>query len=101
MALVLVVPLDQWMGHGDGSGVSLKYAVWRRQTMEVGAYLLIPVTGVTSAAVVWMLAAIGATVGLDYYARAIGLAVTTVALLMAVRQLEHVFRHYPTNASIG
>jgi putative Mg2+ transporter-C (MgtC) family protein len=49
------------------------------------------VTGVTSAAVVWVLAAIGATIGLGYYLEAIALAVIAVSILTLVRGLEAVF----------
>jgi putative Mg2+ transporter-C (MgtC) family protein len=48
-------------------------------------------TGVTSAAIVWVLAAIGATIGLGYYLEAIALAGITVAMLVVVRGLEAVF----------
>ncbi len=49
------------------------------------------VTGVTSASVVWMLAAIGATIGLGYYLEAIALALIAVAILTVVRRLEAAF----------
>jgi putative Mg2+ transporter-C (MgtC) family protein len=46
------------------------------------------VTGVTTAAVIWVLAACGAAVGLGRYAGAIALAVTTVVILVGVELLE-------------
>jgi putative Mg2+ transporter-C (MgtC) family protein len=46
------------------------------------------VTGVTTAAVIWMLAAIGAGVGLGYQLGAIALALVTVAVLVGVELLE-------------
>jgi putative Mg2+ transporter-C (MgtC) family protein len=46
------------------------------------------VTGVTTAAVIWMLAAIGAAIGLGRYAGAIALAVVTVGVLVGVELLE-------------
>ena len=46
------------------------------------------VTGVTTAAVIWMLAAIGAAIGLGRYAGAIGLAIVTVGVLLGVELLE-------------
>jgi putative Mg2+ transporter-C (MgtC) family protein len=49
------------------------------------------VTGVTSAAVVWVLAAIGATIGLGNLLEAIALAVMTVLILTGVRRLEAAF----------
>lgn len=50
------------------------------------------VRGVTSAAVIWMLAAIGCVVGLERYAAAIVLAVVTVALLIGVELVERLLR---------
>jgi putative Mg2+ transporter-C (MgtC) family protein len=46
------------------------------------------VTGVTTAAVIWMLAAIGAAIGLGRYAGAVALAVVTVGVLVGVELLE-------------
>ena len=46
------------------------------------------VTGVTTAAVIWVLAAIGAAIGLGRYDGAIALAVVTVAVLVGVELLE-------------
>ncbi|MFQ5792547.1 MAG: MgtC/SapB family protein, partial [Acidobacteriota bacterium] len=50
------------------------------------------VTGVTSAAVVWVLAAIGATIGLGHLVEAAALSVVTVAILTCVRLLEGGFK---------
>jgi len=50
------------------------------------------VRGVTSAAVIWMLAAIGCVVGLEQYIAAIVLALVTVGLLTGVAVLERVIR---------
>jgi putative Mg2+ transporter-C (MgtC) family protein len=46
------------------------------------------VTGVTTAAVIWMLAAIGAAIGLGHYLGAIALSVITVVLLTGLELLE-------------
>jgi len=46
------------------------------------------VTGVTTAAVIWMLAAIGATIGLGHFHGAIALALVTVLILVGVEFLE-------------
>jgi putative Mg2+ transporter-C (MgtC) family protein len=46
------------------------------------------VTGVTTAAVIWVLAAIGVAIGLGRYAGALALAVVTVAVLVGVELLE-------------
>lgn len=49
------------------------------------------VFGVTSAAVIWVLAAIGVAIGFHYHAAAIWLSFFTVLLLSVVRQLEWFF----------
>lgn len=49
------------------------------------------VFGVTSAAVIWVLAAIGVAIGFHYHAAAIWLSLFTVILLTVVRQLEWYF----------
>lgn len=46
------------------------------------------VTGVTTASVVWILAAIGATIGFGYYAGAFALSVITVVVLWVMDLLE-------------
>lgn len=46
------------------------------------------VTGVTTAAVIWMLAAIGAAIGLGRFWAAIALALMTVGVLIGVEVLE-------------
>jgi putative Mg2+ transporter-C (MgtC) family protein len=50
------------------------------------------VTGVTTAAVVWLLAAIGCTIGFGHYGAAIVLAVLTVGILNGIELLEASFR---------
>ena len=46
------------------------------------------VTGVTTAAVIWILAAVGAAIGIGEYHAAIALAMTTVVILTGVELLE-------------
>jgi putative Mg2+ transporter-C (MgtC) family protein len=46
------------------------------------------VTGVTTAAVIWVMAAIGAAIGLGRHAEAVALALVTVAVLVGVELLE-------------
>jgi putative Mg2+ transporter-C (MgtC) family protein len=46
------------------------------------------VTGVTTAAVIWILAATGCAIGLGYHLGAIALAVISVAVLTGVEVLE-------------
>jgi putative Mg2+ transporter-C (MgtC) family protein len=48
--------------------------------------------GVTSAAVIWVLAALGSLIGLGHLAAAITLTLVTVALLLGIELLESVFR---------
>ncbi len=50
------------------------------------------VTGVTSAAVVWMLAAIGSTIGAGRPFEALALSILVVAVLIVVRSLEKAFK---------
>ncbi|MBW2394339.1 MAG: MgtC/SapB family protein [Deltaproteobacteria bacterium] len=50
------------------------------------------VTGVTSAAVVWMLAAIGSTIGAGRSADALVLSLVTVGVLIGIRLLEKAFK---------
>lgn len=50
------------------------------------------VIGVTSAAIIWILAGIGATIGLGYYAGALSLTIVTVSVLLGVEALENSFR---------
>jgi len=50
------------------------------------------ITGVTSAAVVWMLAAIGSTIGLGRPIEALELALVVVGVLTVVRTLEKAFK---------
>ena len=52
------------------------------------------VTGVTTAAVIWMLAAIGAAIGLGRHFGAIALAVVTVGILVGVELLESSVRRF-------
>jgi len=50
------------------------------------------VVGVTSAAVIWMLAALGSLIGFGHLAAAFILTLITVALLLGVELLESMFR---------
>jgi putative Mg2+ transporter-C (MgtC) family protein len=54
------------------------------------------VTGVTTAAVIWILAAIGACIGLGFYAGAIVFGFITVSLLAGVGLLEAGFKRLRT-----
>ena len=56
------------------------------------------VTGVTTAAVIWMLAAIGSAIGLGYVSEAVVLSVVTVSILAGVSFLESRFRFLTTGA---
>jgi putative Mg2+ transporter-C (MgtC) family protein len=50
------------------------------------------ITGVTSAAVIWVLAALGSLIGLGHLLAALVLTILTVALLIGIELLESVFR---------
>ena len=50
------------------------------------------IVGVTSAAVIWVLAALGSMIGLGHLGAAIILTLITVALLLGIELLESVFR---------
>jgi putative Mg2+ transporter-C (MgtC) family protein len=56
------------------------------------------VVGVTSAAVIWVLAAIGSLIGLGYLGAAIILSLTTVGTLVGVEALESAFRRLHSGA---
>lgn len=56
------------------------------------------VTGVTTASVIWTLAAIGSTVGLGYPGAAVALSVVTVVILTGVELLEGGFRRLKSGA---
>lgn len=49
------------------------------------------VKGVTSAAIIWMLAGIGAVIGLGFYLTAISLTAVTIGVLLGVEFLEATF----------
>ncbi len=53
------------------------------------------VHGVTTAAVIWMLAAIGAAVGLDHFAAALVFALVTVAVLRGIEWIEDMIPSLP------
>jgi putative Mg2+ transporter-C (MgtC) family protein len=57
------------------------------------------VIGVTSAAVIWVLAALGALIGLGHLLASIVLALVTVGLLTGVELLESVFRRLREGAT--
>ena len=46
------------------------------------------ITGVTTASVIWMLAAIGATIGLGHLGAAIVLTIITMAILIGIKSLD-------------
>jgi putative Mg2+ transporter-C (MgtC) family protein len=55
--------------------------------------------GVTSAAVIWVLAALGALIGLGYLLASIVLTLVTVGLLIGVELLESMFRRLRDGAA--
>jgi putative Mg2+ transporter-C (MgtC) family protein len=48
-------------------------------------------TGVTSAAVIWLLAAMGSAIGVGRFGAALSLSLVSVAVLVGVERLEHAF----------
>ena len=50
------------------------------------------VTGVTSAAVIWVLATIGSSVGIGHYGMALAITVSTISVLVGVEWLEESFQ---------
>jgi putative Mg2+ transporter-C (MgtC) family protein len=57
------------------------------------------VIGVTSAAVIWVLAALGSLIGLGHLLAAIILSLVTVGLLLGVELLESIFRRLREGAT--
>lgn len=57
------------------------------------------VIGVTSAAVIWVLAALGSLIGLGHLVAALVLSLVTVGLLIGVELLESVFRRLREGAT--
>jgi putative Mg2+ transporter-C (MgtC) family protein len=57
------------------------------------------VTGVTSAAVIWVLAALGAMIGLGHLAATLVLTLATLAILIGVELLEGAFRRLRQGAT--
>jgi putative Mg2+ transporter-C (MgtC) family protein len=56
------------------------------------------VTGVTTAALIWILAAIGAAIGLRKFGAALALSIVTVGVVTGVRLLEATFRRLRSGA---
>jgi putative Mg2+ transporter-C (MgtC) family protein len=52
------------------------------------------VVGVTSAATIWLQAAVGITIGSGYYASGVKLSVLTVAVLVGINRLERTFKFF-------
>lgn len=50
------------------------------------------VSGVTSAAIVWLLAAVGASIGFKHYGVAVTISILAVMILVGVEQIENVFK---------
>ncbi|MGH7526505.1 MAG: MgtC/SapB family protein [Gemmatimonadales bacterium] len=57
------------------------------------------VVGITSAAVIWVLASLGSLVGLGYLSAALILTLVTVGILLGVELLESIFRRLRTGAT--
>ncbi|MGH7535050.1 MAG: MgtC/SapB family protein, partial [Gemmatimonadales bacterium] len=57
------------------------------------------IVGVTSAAVIWMLAALGSLIGLGHVTAAVVLTLVTVGILIGVELLESFFRRLREGAT--
>jgi putative Mg2+ transporter-C (MgtC) family protein len=57
------------------------------------------ITGVTSAAVIWVLAALGAMIGFGHLVAAIVLTLATLGVLIGVELLEGIFRRLRQGAT--
>jgi putative Mg2+ transporter-C (MgtC) family protein len=57
------------------------------------------IVGVTSAAVIWVLAALGSLIGLGHLAAALVLTVVTVGLLLGIELVESMFRRLHQGAT--
>lgn len=50
------------------------------------------IRGMTSAAVIWLLACVGSLIGLGYFGQAVALTLVALLVLIGVEWLEHTFR---------
>jgi putative Mg2+ transporter-C (MgtC) family protein len=99
-SILICLGTQVFVSHGTSLASGDQYRVLAQVVTGIGflgAGLMISqegtVRGVTSAAVIWVLAAIGATIGLGYYLEAIVFVLVTVGVLSGVESLENSIRN--------
>jgi len=98
-SILICLGTQIFVSHGTSLATGDKYRVLAQVVTGVGflgAGLMISqegtVRGVTSAAVIWVLAAIGVTIGLGHFPEAVVFALITVGVLSGVEFLENSIR---------
>lgn len=98
-SILICLGTEVFVSHGVSLGSGDQYRVLAQVVTGIGflgAGLMISqegtVRGVTSAAVIWVLAAIGATIGLGHFAEALILVLVTVGVLSGVEYMENSIR---------
>lgn len=98
-SILICLGTEIFVSHGTSLATGDQYRVLAQVVTGIGflgAGLMISqegtVRGVTSAAVIWVLAAIGATIGLGHLAEALVFVLVTVGVLSGVEYLENTIR---------
>lgn len=98
-SILICLGTQVFVSHGTALATGDQYRVLAQVVTGIGflgAGLMISqegtVRGVTSAAVIWVLAAIGATIGLGHFREAVVLVLVTVGVLSGVEYLENSIR---------
>jgi len=98
-SILICLGTQVFVSHGTSLASGDQYRVLAQVVTGIGflgAGLMISqegtVRGVTSAAVIWVLAAIGATIGLGHYLEALVFVLVTVGVLSGVEYLENSIR---------
>jgi putative Mg2+ transporter-C (MgtC) family protein len=98
-SILICLGTQVFVSHGTSLAGGDQYRVLAQVVTGIGflgAGLMISqegtVRGVTSAAVIWVLAAIGATIGLEHFREAVVLVLVTVGVLSGVEYLENSIR---------
>lgn len=99
-SILICLGTQVFVSHGTSLASGDQYRVLAQVVTGIGflgAGLMISqegtVRGVTSAAVIWVLAAIGATIGLGHYLEALVFVLVTVGVLSGVESLENSIRN--------
>ena len=98
-SILICLGTEIFVSHGTSLAGGDQYRVLAQVVTGVGflgAGLIISqegtVRGVTSAAVIWVLAAIGATIGLGHFEEAVVFVMVSIGVLTGVEYLENSFR---------